>query len=145
MNQNKITCANISLNGGSNIEKSIAEVLDGFSISELKKDRIGGPQTIAKYEKYKKGFEEIKTKFPQYDWDFIYKMFLDANKLCWKYEAAIRQGVVDHDPLFVHKHSELVREFNSMRIALGNLVSLFLGETEELNIKSQHVSEGTKQ
>jgi hypothetical protein len=31
-----------------------------------------------------------------------------------------------------------------MRVALGNLVSLFLGETEELNIKMNHVSEGTK-
>jgi hypothetical protein len=123
------------------MEKSTAEVLDGLAIAKLKAERIGTEQTKLKYEKYLKGFAEIKLKFPEYDWDFIYKMFIDVNSLCWKYEAAIRQGVVDHDPMFVHKHSELVREFNSMRVALGNLVSLFIGETEELNIKKDHVSQ----
>lgn len=124
------------------MEKSIAEVLDGYAIAILKKERIGTAQTILKSEKYKKGFEELRTKFPSYDWDFIFQMFYDVNKIIWKYEAAIRLGVVDHDPMFVHKHSELVREFNSLRVALGNLVSLFLGETEELNIKKDHISEG---
>jgi hypothetical protein len=123
------------------MEKSIAEVLDGLAIAQLKAERIGTPQTKIKYDKYLRGLEEVKIKFPKYDWDFIYKMFVDANKLIWKYEAAIRQGVVEHDPMFVHKHSELVREFNSMRIALGNLVSLFTDEIEELNIKKDHVSE----
>jgi hypothetical protein len=122
------------------MEKSIAEVLDGFAIATLKRDKIGTQQTILKYKKYENGFNELRTKFPAYDWDFILKMFSDANALIWKYEAAIRQGVVDHDPMFVHKHSELVREFNSMRIALGNLVSLFLGETDELNVKKDHIS-----
>ncbi len=126
------------------MEKSSAEVLDGFSISSIKNEKIANEQTKLKYEKYKRGFEELKTKFPQYDWDFILKMFIDVNKTIWKYESAIRLGEDDHDPLFVHKHSELVREFNNQRVALGNLVSLFLGETEELNIKSQHVSEGQK-
>jgi hypothetical protein len=124
------------------MEKSIAEVLDGYAIADLKKERIGTTQTVLKYDKYKKGFEEVKSKYPQYDWDFIYKMFHDANKIIWKYEAAIRLGVVEHDPMFVHKHSELVREFNIMRTALGNLISIFLGETDELNIKKDHVSEG---
>jgi len=124
------------------MEKSIAEILDGFAIAKLKKEKIGNAQSIAKYEKYSKGFEGIKEKFPQYDWDFIFKMFYDINAIIWKYEAAIRLGVVDHDPMFVHKHSELVREFNSMRVALGNLVSLFIGETEELNIKKEHISSG---
>lgn len=123
------------------MEKSIAEVLDGFAISLIKNEKIANNQTLLKYEKYKKGFEELKLKFPNYDWDFILKMFLDINKIIWKYEAAIRLGVVDHDPMFVHKHSELVREFNSMRVALGNLVSLFLGEVEELNIKKEHISQ----
>jgi hypothetical protein len=123
------------------MEKSIAEVLDGYAIAVIKKEKIGTSQTVLKYEKYKKGFEELKTKYPQYDWDFIVKMFLDINKIIWKYEAAIRLGVVDHDPMFVHKHSELVREFNSMRVALGNLISLFLNEIEELNIKKNHISE----
>ncbi len=123
------------------MEKSIAEVLDGFAIATIKNEKIANTQTLLKYEKYKKGFEELKVKFPNYDWDFILKMFLDINKTIWKYEAALRLGVVDHDPMFVHKHSELVREFNSMRVALGNLVSLFLGETEELNIKKDHISQ----
>lgn len=126
------------------MEKSTAEILDGFAIAVIKNEKISNEQTERKFKKYKEGFEELKIKFPKYDWDFILKMFIDVNKTIWKYEAAIRQGVVEHDPLFVHKHSELVREFNNQRVALGNLVSLFVGETEELNIKTNHVSEGTK-
>jgi hypothetical protein len=124
------------------MEKSVAEVLDGLSIAQLKVERIGTPQTKAKYEKYKLGFEEVKKKYPQYDWDFIYKMFLDSNALIWKYEAAIRQGTIDDDPFVVHTRTILVREFNSLRVALGNLVSIMIGETEELNLKKNHGSEG---
>jgi hypothetical protein len=123
------------------MEKSIAEVLDGYAIAMLKKEKIGNEQTISKCEKYKRGFDELQAKYPQHDWDFILQMFYDVNRIIWKYEAAIRLGVVEHDPMFVHKHSELVREFNSLRVALGNLVSLFLGETEELNIKKDHIAE----
>lgn len=125
--------------------KSTAEVLDGFAIATIKNEKIANEQTKRKYEKYRLGFEELKEKFSQYDWDFILKMFIDVNKTIWKYEAAIRMGVVEHDPLFVHKHSELVREFNNQRVALGNLVSLFIGETEELNIKVNHLSEGNNE
>ena len=123
------------------MEKSVAEVLDGYAIATLKVERIGTPQTKAKYEKYKVGYEEIKQKYPKYDWDFILKMFYDANALIWKYEAAIRQGTVDDDPLIVHTRSVLTREFNVLRVALGNLISIFMDEIEELNVKKDHVSQ----
>ena len=123
------------------MEKSIAEILDGLSIAKLKVDKIGTPQTKTKYEKYRLGFEEVKKKYPQHDWDYILKMFIDANSLIWKYEALIRQGTIDDDPLVVYSRTILVREFNSLRVALGNLVSLFIGETDELNIKKDHLSQ----
>lgn len=126
------------------MEKSIAEILDGVSIAYLKSVRIGTPQTKIKYEKYKIGFDEVKKKYPQYDWDFILQMFIDANSLIWKYEAAIRQGTIDDDPFVVHSRTILVREFNSLRVALGNLVSILVNEIDELNLKKDHLSEGSK-
>ena len=124
------------------MEKSVAELLDTLSISKLKAERIGTPQTKVKLAKYEAGLEEVKAKYPQYDWDFIVQMFVDANSLIWKYEAAIRQGTIDDDPFVVYGRTVLVREFNSLRVALGNLVSIMIGETDELNIKRDHLSAG---
>jgi hypothetical protein len=126
------------------MEKSVAELLDTYSISKLKAERIGTPQTKVKLAKYEAGLEEIKNKYPQYDWNFIVQMFIDANSLIWKYEAAIRQGTIDDDPFVVHSRTILVREFNSLRVALGNLVSILVGETDELNVKKDHLSQGSK-
>jgi len=126
------------------MEKSTAEILDSLAIAKLKAERIGTPPTKIRLEKYQKGLEEIKHKFPQYDWDFILQMFIDINSLVWKYEAAIRQGAIDDDPFVVYTRTILNREFNTMRVHLGNLVSILVNETDELNLKQNHLSQGSK-
>jgi hypothetical protein len=124
-----------------NIEKSTAEILDNYAIAKLKAERIGTEQTKIRLQKYKIGFEEVKHKYPKFDWDFILQMFVDVNSLIWKYEAAIRQGTIDDDPFVVHTRTILVREFNLLRVAIGNLISILVNEVDELNLKKNHVSE----
>jgi hypothetical protein len=126
------------------MKKSVSEILDSLAIAKLKAKHIGTPQTKIRLEKYEEGLEEIKQRFPNYDWDFILQMFVDVNALIWKYEACLRQGTVDDDPFVVYTRTILVREFNTLRIALGNLVSILVGEIDELNLKVDHISQGQK-
>ena len=123
------------------MEKGVAEILDGYSIALIKNQKISTLTTNKIFIAYKKGLDELKTKYPEIDWDTVVKPFISVNTTIWKYEAAIRQGLVDDDPTIVASRAILVREFNQVRVGLGNVVSAMLGEIEHLNVKKEHVSE----
>lgn len=122
------------------MEKSIAEVLDGYSIAKLKNEKIPSEITKKIFETYCKELDIIKNKYPQFNWDVVVKSFLDANGTIWKYEAGIRQGLVDDDPMIVYTRAILVREFNQLRVGLGNIVSILIKQEGMLNLKKEHVS-----
>lgn len=122
------------------MEKSVAEVLDGYAIAKLKNEKIPSEVTKKIFENYCKELEIIKNKYPQYNWDVIVKSFLDVNSTIWKYEAGIRQGLVDDDPMIVYTRAILVREFNQLRVGLGNIVSILIKQEGMLNLKKEHVS-----
>ena len=122
------------------MEKTIAEILDGYSISYLKNEKIPSVDTKNNFEEYQKGLDEIKKKYPKINWDIVVKPFIDVNRTIWHYEAAIRQGVIDDDPAQIAARAVLVREFNRARVGLGNVVLALLGEGM-LNLKKEHASE----
>jgi hypothetical protein len=126
---------------GRKMEKSVAELLDGYSIAKLKAERIGDNGSIIKFEKYKTAMEELRVEYPGQNWDIIIKSFVDVNSTIWKYEALVRKGQLDDDPLAIYSRTILVREFNQLRTDMANMVCVFLSETDELNIKKDHVSE----
>lgn len=120
--------------------KTIAEILDGYSIAHLKAERIGTEDTKLNLEEYKKAIKELESKYPGISWNVVCKAFIDTNATIWKYEAAIRQGVIDNDPAQIAARAILVREFNQIRVGLGNVV-LALLKQGMLNYKKEHVSE----
>lgn len=122
------------------MEKSVAEVLDGYSIAKLKNVKIPSEITKKIFETYCKELDIIKNKYPQYNWDMIVKSFEDVNSTIWKYEAGIRQGLVDDDPMIVYTRAILVREFNRLRVGLGNIVSILIKQEGMLNLKKEHAS-----
>ena len=120
--------------------KTVAEILDGYSIAYLKNEKIPSLDTKSNFEEYQKGLDEVKKKYSKVNWDVVVKPFIDVNKTIWKYEAAIRQGVIDDDPAQIAARAILVREFNQVRVGLGNIVLALIGEGM-LNLKKEHVSE----
>lgn len=122
------------------MEKNISEVLDGYSIAFIKDEKLNTREAAENLVTYSKGLDEIKSKYPSINWDIIVKSFVDCNKTIWKYEAAVRQGLIDDDLATVGSRAILVREFNQVRVGLGNIVSSLLNEGM-LNLKKEHISE----
>lgn len=122
------------------MEKSIAEILDSYSIAKIKNEKIKSDSTEKILLSYQVAVSEIKKKYPDLNWDIIIKSFIDVNSTIWKYEAGIRQGLVDDDPMIVYTRAILVREFNQLRVGLGNIVSVLLHQEDKLNIKKEHAS-----
>lgn len=123
------------------MEKSTAEVLDQYAIAFIKDEKLNTPEAAENLIMFSKGLDEIKKKYPNVNWDIIVKSFIAVNASIWKYESAIRQGMVDDDLSLVGSRAILVREFNQMRVGLGNVVSSLLNEGL-LNYKKDHVSAG---
>ena len=123
------------------MEKCVAEILDGYSIAFIKDKKIDNKTTKLILSKYEKAIEELKKKYKDINWEIIIKSFICVNETIWKYEAAIRQGLVDDDPLIVYTRAILVREFNAVRVGLGNTVSALMKQDDSFNIKKDHVSE----
>ena len=122
------------------MDKTVSEVLDGYSIAFLKDEKLNTREAAENLVEYSKGLEEIKKKYPNVNWDIVIKSFISVNASIWKYEAAIRQGMIDDDLAVVGSRAILVREFNQVRVGLGNVVSSLLNEGL-LNYKKDHISE----
>src|SRR3990172_4631305 len=125
------------------MDKTTAEVLDGYSIAYLKSERIPSEDTMKNYKRYQEAIEEIKTDYKFINWDVVIKSFIEVNSTIWKYEAEIRQGLLDGDLEEIGRRAVLIREFNQLRVGLGNIVSIFLNEGM-LNYKKDHVSAGNE-
>lgn len=123
------------------MEKSIAEIIDGYAIAKIKSERIVSPITRIRLEQFEDAVVKLKERYPALAWDLIIKAFIDVNSAIWKYEAAIRQGIVDDNPLFISSRTILVREFNQLRVGMGNMISIFMHEDEAINLKKDHPSQ----
>lgn len=121
--------------------KSIAEVLDGYSIALLKHKNIGTPETESCLSWYEEGFKELEINYPLIQWGIVLKTFLDINSSIWLLEADVRKGALDQNIKEVGRRAILIREFNRIRVGLGNSVLAMMGETVGMNIKKDHVSE----
>lgn len=121
------------------MEKSVAEVLDGYSIAYLKAERIPSKETEKNFEEYQKALEEIKNDYQHIDWSMIVETFIGVNSSIWELESEIRKGAIDNDLEEVGRRAILIRKFNQCRVNFGNIVSLFLKEGM-LNLKKEHVS-----
>lgn len=122
------------------MEKSVAEILDQYSIAFIKDEKLNTKEATENLITYSKGLDEIKVKYPSVDWSIIIKSFIDVNRTIWKYEAAVRQGLIDDDLAMVGSRAILVREFNQVRVGLGNIVSSLL-QDGLINYKKEHISE----
>ena len=122
------------------MRKSIAEVLDGYSIALLKQKNIGTPETESSVKWYEEGFKELEINYPHIQWGVVLKTFLDINSSIWLLEADVRKGALDQNIEEVGRRAILIREFNRIRVGLGNSVLAMMGEAVGMNIKKDHAS-----
>lgn len=103
------------------------DVLDRFSIVKLKAERTS-IKTSEEYEAFKKGFEEIKSKYSQFDWDKFLDIAYRTNGVIWDLESAIRNAQLDDNLIESGKRAIWIRKINGIRVAVKNLVNELVGE-----------------
>jgi hypothetical protein len=127
------------------------DVIDRFTISLLKKNRIGTPETQKEYEFFLSLIERIKTKIPHFE-EFN-EMLLSINSSIWSLESALKgnremlpnsnclDDKTNNDILAqIGKNTILIRNFNHLRVKMKNIINLLANEGF-IDIKQDHLSE----
>ena len=103
------------------------DVVDRLSIVKLKMERTE-EKPHQEYQAYNIAFEEIKSKFPQFDWDLFLDIAYKANGVVWDLESAVRTAQIDNDLVEVGKRAIIIRKVNGVRIGVKNLINSIAGD-----------------
>ena len=123
-----------------NRQRDAGDVIDRYSISFLKMERINEQASKNEHEWLSLGLEELKTEHSLFDWDQFADYIYNINTLIWDLESELRQGQIDNDLLEVGKRAIAIRKLNSLRVGFKNIVNKLCGEGVQ-DIKQNHVSQ----
>lgn len=102
------------------------DVVDRLSIIMLKMERAEKPQK--EYEAFREAFQELKFKYPQFDWDLFLDLAHRTNGIVWDSESAIRTAQLDNDLVEAGKRAILIRKVNGVRGGIKNLINSLTGD-----------------
>ena len=106
---------------------SSGDIVDRLSIIKLKLER-SDDKPNKEYEAFKRAFEEIKSKYPKFNWDFFLDIAYKANGVVWDLESDIRTAQLDHDLVETGKRAILIRKVNGIRVGIRNLINSVVGD-----------------
>lgn len=134
------------------MNRDIADILDRFSIAQLKMERIGTDDNKKECEAFKSAFEKINNVYPQYDWQQFFNFIKDINSAIWFLEAQMKgekdllpqSACLDHEEnekvlIQIGKNSILIRNINGFRVSFKNIINK-LTNTGFIDIKKDHLS-----
>ena len=135
------------------MQRDVGDVLDRWSISRLKSERIGNDENMKEYEAFSQEMKMIGERFPEYDWQQISKQMYDINDFIWQLESGLKSGKEAlANPTYILDQSNkealanigattiLIRNFNHLRVGFKNIINRLVG-TGFQDIKSDHLSE----
>jgi hypothetical protein len=103
------------------------DVVDRLSIVKLKMERTED-KPHQEYEAYNVAFNEIKIKYPQFNWDLFLDIAYRANGVVWDLESGIRTAQLDNDIVETGKRAIIIRKVNGVRIGVRNLINSITGD-----------------
>lgn len=134
------------------MERDIGDIIDRFSIATLKNERIGTDENKKEFNAFKDAFNELKSKYMQYDWDSIFKLMYSINDAIWQCEAGLKSGFEKlKNPYYILDDNNkdilakigamtiIIRNFNSLRVQFKNIINK-LTNTGFMDIKKYHLS-----
>lgn len=121
-------------------ERDAADVLDRYSISFLKMERIKEQAGKDEHAWLSEGLEELKSKYPDIDWEQAANYLYKINGFIWDLEAELRQGQIDNELEEVGKRAIGIRKLNSLRVGFKNIINKLVGEGVQ-DVKQNHVSQ----
>lgn len=135
------------------ILRDIGDILDRWSISKLKAERIGTPENIKENKAFSKALEKIMLEHRELNWDKICNLFVMVNDFIWQFESGSKSGkesLPNPHYLLAEENKEVlsklgiinceIKNYNALRIALKNFINDLLGEGF-MDVKKNHLSE----
>jgi hypothetical protein len=145
--------SDVYLIGGLRMERDIGDILDRWSISKLKAERIGTDENKREYEAFTKAIDDIKKEFTDIDWDSLCELMVNVNDCIWQCEAGLKGGKEElTDPFYILSDQNknalanigamtiVIRNFNNLRVKFKNIVNK-MTNTGFQDAKSNHLSE----
>jgi hypothetical protein len=133
------------------MERDIGDILDRCSIACLKAERISTNESKNEYAEFSLNMKKLCED--RKDLKAIYELILNVNSNIWKLESELKSGKeILPNPTFLmdEKNSAvlskigmitiLIRDFNSIRVGLKNLVNLIESQGYQ-DKKLKHLSE----
>jgi hypothetical protein len=104
------------------MERDVGDVLDRWSISKLKSERIGLEENIKEYEAYANELKLISERYKEYDWIQMSKLMYDVNDFIWQLESGLKSGKEALDnPHYILDKINKEALFHTVFIAYKNL------------------------
>jgi len=138
---------------GVTMKRDMGDILDRWSISKLKYERIGSDESKKEFEAFNTAIEEIKKEYNQYDWHQFMDMMYSINDNIWQLEAGLKGGK-EHlaNPHYIFDNTNekvlakigittiLIRNINHLRVEFKNIINK-LTKTGFQDQKKNHLSE----
>lgn len=122
------------------IFRDVGDVIDRWSISKLKAERIGNKENIREYQSFEEGRKYLQKKYLNMYIDDFFKHIYNINVMIWDLEADLRQGKLDGVLSEVGRRAIEIREHNNLRVQVKNIINK-LTHTGFQDIKKNHISE----
>ena len=136
------------------MNREISDILDRWSISKLKWERIGSKESDKEYHAFKEALEETKKKYPEYNWDQFCEFIYAINSSIWFLEASLKgnkdilpnphylDDVSNREVLAsIGKNTILIRNINALRVLFKNIINK-LTKSGYMDKKKDHLSQG---
>jgi len=135
------------------MQRDIGDLIDRWSISKLKAERIGAKESIEEHSAFAKELEMAKIEYSKKSLDLqpFCDIMLDVNSFIWQLEAGLkggRDGLQNPTYLWDDENNEplkqigimtiLIRNFNHIRVKTKNAVNAVTG-TGYKDIKKDHL------
>ena len=121
--------------------RDAGDVVDRYSIAELKVRRLGTPESHAERAMFRAGVEELVLAHPHLNWANMVLDMIYINGRIWDLESAVRAGELDGDLTEVGRRAIAIRKVNAERVAMKNMINMFLGQGVQ-DVKQDHTSTG---
>ena len=122
------------------MERDIGDILDRGSIAKLKQQRINKEESNIEWDAFKPELDKATAMYPAIPIPKLYHLMKDINAMIWDLEADLRQKKLDGALYEVGLRAIAIREHNSLRVALKNIVN-DLTKTGYQDVKQNHLSE----
>jgi len=135
------------------MNRDVGDILDRWSISKLKFERIGSENAKKEYNAFNLAIENVEKEYSQYDWKQFMEMMYSINDNIWQLEAGLKGGKEQlSNPHYIFdKVNEkilskigittiLIRNINHLRVEFKNIINK-LTKTGFQDRKKNHLSE----